>query len=582
MSNQRIFLGYGASAAVIKQKQKETVQKLFFNQMEHREVENINYIKEKIKPYPKFLIDYQIENDLEIQYGKKLVMPYLSREKGWEIGILDDYDIYKKIRNALIKLHNIGFYHNDIKRENIFINTKTNEIKLIDFDYSLNDDIIDKVYNKNDKKEIRDFNILSINLFPCFCDEVKTEYNNFKYDEDFYIEKETFKKLLKLNDLYSLDKNLFYVSGEQYKERFENQMKKEKKKMDRGLSIVFPTMLEILKKTPDYDTFVKTDKKGKLQFNKFLNKNEFINQNNNRNFIALYLKNPHIIGKATFFKNNFYDDENQNITRKIIYIDTLENPNFFLQKDFELNYINEPKGNLLQENISNYSRLEKNFQDISLIPNKIMDLNKLIVFECSGENHVGIPLFFFNGNTRSYHIEKNEINSYCLVVSPFVYTNENKKKTIKMYYIKPSDYHGVSDIRLVPIDKLKSIQNYLNANLKTNNDSPIKINLNTKFELFPQGHDFQLRLIQPYEYRIFKINYLCIGFLNLLYTFQFLAEHENNAFLEKDVKNLVDAKSLCNNFVYSPLITIPSIQHFNELHELYFVIIDSKDMKITV
>lgn len=230
MSNQRIFLGYGASAAVIKQKQKETVQKLFFNQMEHREVENINYIKEKIKPYPKFLIDYQIENDLEIQYGKKLVMPYLSREKGWEIGILDDYDIYKKIRNALIKLHNIGFYHNDIKRENIFINTKTNEIKLIDFDYSLNDDIIDKVYNKNDKKEIRDFNILSINLFPCFCDEVKTEYNNFKYDEDFYIEKETFKKLLKLNDLYSLDKNLFYVSGEQYKERFENQMKKEKKK----------------------------------------------------------------------------------------------------------------------------------------------------------------------------------------------------------------------------------------------------------------------------------------------------------------------------------------------------------------
>ena len=151
-----------------------------------------------------------------------------------------------------------------------------------------------------------------------------------------------------------------------------------------------------------------------------------------------------------------------------------------------------------------------------------------------------------------------------------------------MYYIKPSDYHGVSDIRLVPIDKLKSIQNYLNANLKTNNDSPIKINLNTKFDLFPQGHDLQLRLIQSYEYRIFKINYLCIGFLNLLYTFQFLAEHEKYPFLEKDVKNLVDAKSLCNNFFYSPLITIPSIQHFNELHELYFVIIDSKDMKITV
>ena len=154
-------------------------------------------------------------------------------------------------------------------------------------------------------------------------------------------------------------------------------------------------------------------------------KKEFIEQNNDGNFFALYLKNPHIIGKATFFKDNFYDDENQNITRKIIYIGTLENPNFFLQKDFELNYINQPKQNLLQENISNYSDLEKNFQDIPVKPTEMKDLNKLIVFEFDGKNYLGIPLFFLNGDRKSYHIERN---SYCLVVSPFVYTNENKKK----------------------------------------------------------------------------------------------------------------------------------------------------------
>lgn len=345
MSNQPKYLGFGASASVIKQK--NTVQKLFFNEMEHKEVENINYIKEKIKPYPEFLIDYTIKNDSKIQYGKKLVMPYLSEKDGWKMGIVEDYDIYKKIRNALIKLHNIGFYHNDIKRENIFINTETNEIKLIDFDYSLNDDIIDKVYNKNDKKEIRDFNILTINLFPCFCEEVRREYDKFKNNEEFYIEKEIFKNLLKLNDLYSLDKNLFYFSGDQYKKNFENQMKKEKK-MDHELPIVFPTMLEILKKTPDYDTFVKTDKNG--NFINPIKVNIRINKIKKKVYLSIFilykdgikLENTYsMISSTNNSKPCFLINSLKNNYSYNLYYESKKNNNNVLRNEKNKNYKNE-------------------------------------------------------------------------------------------------------------------------------------------------------------------------------------------------------------------------------------------------
>ncbi|KAJ3383819.1 hypothetical protein HDU84_003387 [Entophlyctis sp. JEL0112] len=42
-------------------------------------------------------------------------------------------EIFKRIVETLIDLHSLGYYHNDIKDENILIHTKTLQIKLIDF-----------------------------------------------------------------------------------------------------------------------------------------------------------------------------------------------------------------------------------------------------------------------------------------------------------------------------------------------------------------------------------------------------------------------------------------------------------------
>ncbi|KAJ3221340.1 hypothetical protein HDU81_010725 [Chytriomyces hyalinus] len=42
-------------------------------------------------------------------------------------------EIFKSIVETLVSLHDLGFYHNDIKDENILIHTKTRQIKLIDF-----------------------------------------------------------------------------------------------------------------------------------------------------------------------------------------------------------------------------------------------------------------------------------------------------------------------------------------------------------------------------------------------------------------------------------------------------------------
>ncbi|KAJ3381045.1 hypothetical protein HDU92_005604 [Lobulomyces angularis] len=45
----------------------------------------------------------------------------------------DSKDIFKSVVQTIDYLHNLGYCHNDIKDENILINTKTREIKLIDF-----------------------------------------------------------------------------------------------------------------------------------------------------------------------------------------------------------------------------------------------------------------------------------------------------------------------------------------------------------------------------------------------------------------------------------------------------------------
>ncbi|KAJ3024572.1 UNVERIFIED_CONTAM: hypothetical protein HDU68_007997 [Siphonaria sp. JEL0065] len=42
-------------------------------------------------------------------------------------------EIFKSIVETLVGLHDLGYYHNDIKDENVLINTKTRQIKLIDF-----------------------------------------------------------------------------------------------------------------------------------------------------------------------------------------------------------------------------------------------------------------------------------------------------------------------------------------------------------------------------------------------------------------------------------------------------------------
>ncbi|KAI9347708.1 kinase-like domain-containing protein [Obelidium mucronatum] len=42
-------------------------------------------------------------------------------------------EIFKNIVETLVGLHGLGYYHNDIKDENVLINTKTRQIKLIDF-----------------------------------------------------------------------------------------------------------------------------------------------------------------------------------------------------------------------------------------------------------------------------------------------------------------------------------------------------------------------------------------------------------------------------------------------------------------
>ncbi|KAJ3401764.1 hypothetical protein HDU80_005717 [Chytriomyces hyalinus] len=42
-------------------------------------------------------------------------------------------EIFKSVVETLVSLHDLGFYHNDIKDENILIHTKTRQIKLIDF-----------------------------------------------------------------------------------------------------------------------------------------------------------------------------------------------------------------------------------------------------------------------------------------------------------------------------------------------------------------------------------------------------------------------------------------------------------------
>ena len=176
-------------------------------------------IYKNIKNFTYTPIYYGEFNENGINY---LFLEYLDPRNDWEPLNKFDLDTYKQVISALKGLHQEGIYHRDLNALNIMINNITNEIKFIDFEKSVNNNMIDnliiKVKNERLTFYSKDYFFFLEDQYYKVC----TEYLKLLQDNNTIIDnKDSLKEILKRNDFLELG-FLFLSSITDYFEDYEN------------------------------------------------------------------------------------------------------------------------------------------------------------------------------------------------------------------------------------------------------------------------------------------------------------------------------------------------------------------------
>ena len=206
----------------------------------------------------------------------------MHRNKNNELSKVFVHNTIYDIAFAMEVLHDNKIYHRDLNALNIMINNITNEIKFIDFEESVNNNMIDNLIIKV-KNERLTFNSKDNSFF--LKDQyykVCTEYLKLLQDNNTIIDnKDSLKEILKRNDFLELG-ILFLSSIINYFEDYENLFHIQENNNEPITEIIWTqeNILEIIKQ--NFPEFLSKFQEYFMNKNPYIEEFELLNNEQNK------------------------------------------------------------------------------------------------------------------------------------------------------------------------------------------------------------------------------------------------------------------------------------------------------------